>query len=198
MHRRFLAKRPCSVAIIAGIALTGGIAEGKTTVLNIAREQGWNVCSADELAKEVLEDEVTQSEIGLMLGMPVPLDRAALRDRVVHDSEARRKLNTALHGLVWERIVLEEAELVEIPLLIESCLQGKFRRTWVVACGREQQLSRLETRLGNREAAVRMLATQLPTSVKGAFADRVIRTDLPIADVQNHVVELLHSYRTSN
>ena len=178
--------------------MTGGIAEGKTTVLDIAREQGWKVCSADELAREVLEDEITQSEIGLMLGMPVPLDRAALRDRVVHDPEARRKLNSAMHGLVWERIVLGEAELVEIPLLIESCLQGRFRRTWVVTCGREQQLSRLESRLGHREAAIRMLATQLPTSVKCAFADRVIRTDLPIADVQNHVVELLHSYRATN
>jgi dephospho-CoA kinase len=83
----------------------------------------------------------------------------------------------------------------EVPLLIETATQGKFDEVWVVCAGKDLQLGRLKERLGSQEQAEEMLATQIPTEAKLAFADRVVRTNEPLEAVRiaiaRHVKELV-------
>jgi dephospho-CoA kinase len=82
------------------------------------------------------------------------------------------------------------ADVVEVPLLIETCIQSLFERVWVATCGPEEQERRLVERLGDAGAARRLVASQLPTVVKCAFADQAIRTDQPLSSVQKAAGEL--------
>ncbi len=174
-------------------ALTGGVAEGKTTVLRMLSEFGLSTASADDVAREVLEDPVVQSQIEAALGLGSPLDRDELRTIVADDPEKRRRLNELVHPEVFSRLVESRADVVEVPLLIETCLQAAFSRIWVVTCNPEERLRRLVQRLGDPGRAQRLVASQLATEVKSAFADRTIRTDQPLDCVQREVEELARS-----
>lgn len=175
---------------ILPIALTGGLAEGKTTVLRALSEYGLNTASADVIARELLNDTEVQDEVVGRLGLETPLDRGELARVIASNPAKRRDLNSFLHPEIFCRMVESGADVIEVPLLLEACLQGSFKRTWVVTCGQEEQLKRLSERLGSVDDARSRIATQLPTEVKCAFADRIIRTDRPLASVLKDVREL--------
>jgi dephospho-CoA kinase len=174
-------------------ALTGGVAEGKTTVLRMLSEFGLSTASADEVASEVLGDPSVQAEVAKAFGMQPPFEREALIAIVAGDAEKRRTLNEIVHPEVFSRLVETRADVVEVPLLLETCIQAAFSRIWVVVCSPEERLRRLTERLGDREKAQRLAASQLASEVKMAFADRTIRTDRPLDSVQRDVEELARS-----
>lgn len=178
---------------IAKIGLTGGVAEGKSTVLGYLRDAGLTTASADAAAREVFTSH--EAELAELLQRPLPLDRAEMRARMTTDKDLRRSINHLMHRLVVEQLVGQRADVVEVPLLIEACMMSMFDEIWVVTCGPEEQLRRLTSRLGSAEEARRLIATQLPTRVKRVFANEVIRTDQSPADVQN-VTRLLAGGRT--
>lgn len=171
------------------LAITGGMAEGKSTVAASLAAAGYRVLSADAVAKDVFESPRVQEWLAAAMGSEGPVDRAAVRERLAKDLEFRRALNARTHPEVVGRIFASGADVAEVPLLIEACLQRHFRRVWVVTCGEEEQLRRLAERLGGVDRAREMLRTQLPTRVKIAFADRVIRTNAPERDVHLEVTE---------
>ncbi len=160
------------------VAVTGGIAEGKSTVVSYAASLGVETASADLFAAEVFADPSVQERLAHALGLPLPLDRAAVRTRLA-DPEMRRRLNAVTHPGILKRMAECPAPIVEVPLLLEGCLQGLFGRVWVVTCGPEEQLRRLTQRMGNHASALELVRTQLPIAVKCAFADHVFRTDMP-------------------
>lgn len=172
------------------LAVTGGIAEGKSTVVGFLRDLGVSVVSADDTARELWNDPRIQDQISVRLGLPVPLSREAVREQIAEDPLARRAVNQVFHLPVTERLLQHPAQVAEVPLLIEACLQSLFDHVWVVTCGPEIQMERLVERVGNRVHAELLIETQLATCVKCAFADHVIRTDQPLSTVK-HVVEAL-------
>lgn len=182
---------------LLNVALTGGIAEGKTTLLRALSEFGMKTVSADDVAREVFEDESTQAVIKERLGL-ASLDRASLGSAIAKDSGVRRVLNEVTHPEILARLIAADADVVEVPLLVETCLQSVFRRVWVVSCGRAEQERRLVERLGDLERARALVSTQLPTEVKCAFADRIVRTDRPLADVLREAEELARSVASSS
>lgn len=172
------------------LAITGGIAEGKSTVLAMLAERGWPTLSADEVARSVLDIDEVRAQVAHELDLDAAFTRSQVLARVVADHGARRRLNSVLHGEVWDRILDSGARAVEMPLLVEACLVGRFSRIWCVTCGEAEQRRRLVERLGDARQAALLLATQLPTEVKSAFADAIVRTDRPMPDVQSCVMAL--------
>jgi dephospho-CoA kinase len=124
------------------------------------------------------------------LGGTVPVDRSAALRRVAEDASVRREMNRILHPEILDRLVTSGAQVFEVPLLIESCLQGLFRRVWVVTCGADEQFRRLEARLGDQVLAARVIGSQLPSEVKCSFADHIVRTNQPPFSVHSEVVSL--------
>jgi dephospho-CoA kinase len=176
---------------MARIAVTGGIAEGKSTVLGYLRELGADVLSSDDLARRVMTDPDVREEIRQELGDEAAGDRTALRRLLGERPQARRTLNRITHPRIVAEIVASPAEYFEVPLLLESCLQGSFDRVWVVTCGFDEQVRRLVLRVGDEAEARRLIATQLASSAKEVFADLVVRTNAPEETVREVVAEAI-------
>jgi dephospho-CoA kinase len=174
------------------IALTGGIATGKSYVAGRLRDFGVPLIDADVLAREAVAPgseglAAVVSRFGTeMLNEVGALDRARLAEIVFKDEAARRDLEAIIHPFVRRRIdaffdgLPDDVAfaVADIPLLYETGRQRLFDKVIVAACSREKQLSRLKSRDGlTREQAEQRIAAQLPIEAKVTLADFVIRTD---------------------
>jgi dephospho-CoA kinase len=192
------------------IALTGGIATGKSYVAEHMRRAGVPLIDADLLAREVVAPgtpalDAIVTRFGTSVLTPDgSLDRARLGDIVFRDAEARRELEAMTHPAIAERIAQFFASqppevrfaVADIPLLYETGGQARFDRVIVVACAPDTQIRRVMTRDRlHREDAERRLAAQMPIADKAARADFVIRTDGTHAETDRQVDELLEKLR---
>lgn len=168
------------------IGLTGGIAEGKSTVLKYLAEAGFSTISADEVAREVFDSPSVSLKIAAAFGLS-EVTREAVRAKIAQFPQLRRLLNQIMHRQVLDQILASKADFAEIPLLIETCLMREFDLIWVATCGADEQVNRLTARLGDPNLAHSLLKTQLRTSVKVAFADRIVRTNEPFESVKAYV-----------
>jgi dephospho-CoA kinase len=179
------------------VAITGGICDGKSTVLQELASRGFPTFVADEVAREVLSDPGLLERLVELFGSDAVsgdrLNAAFLRSHVLPDPDRRRKLNALAHSHTLSRLLERVAAtdglaFVEVPLLIETCSQRYFDEVWVTVSSPEEQLRRLTERLGgDSDAAARLLGTQLPTRAKIPFADKILRTLPPVLSVKSEV-----------
>jgi len=159
-------------------------------VLGYLSEAGYATAGSDAIASEVFQHPHVQAGLAEILGGNAPVTRDSIRSRL-DDPEVRRRVNALMHPRILELLRGSQAQVVEVPLLIETCLQVEFSRVWVVTCGPEEQLRRLTARLQDESSARVLLTTQLSTRTKCAFADRIIRTNLPESTVRRLVLEAM-------
>jgi dephospho-CoA kinase len=189
------------------VALTGGIATGKSYVLQRLQQRGVPCLDADELAHGVTAagTEATAA-IAARFGAAVldaagAVDRRKLGSIVFADAEARRDLERIVHPAVYRAIaagirafeLTDDAPLVvvDVPLLYETGHEGDFDAVIATVCPPESQVQRLVGRgLSEREAAER-LAAQMPAVEKAARADYTIRTDGTFAETDRQVDSIL-------
>jgi dephospho-CoA kinase len=171
------------------VAITGGIAEGKSTVLALLAELGYRTDSSDAVAREVFQLPEVQARLAEIAGLPLPVDRPSLRQALADRPHLRRAVNALMHPLIRARLRASDAQFVEVPLLLEACLQTEYAKVWVAACGREEQHRRLLERYGDPAHAEAIVASQLPTRVKIAFSDLTIRTNESLESVRLVVSE---------
>lgn len=175
------------------IAITGGVGEGKSTVLKYLHDMGVSTVSSDAVARRVFNSEPVQRQLSEATGMPLPILPEHLRDLFPKKPALRRTLNRIMHPLIRREVLASKALVAEVPLLIEACMVADFDRIWVVTCGPEEQLARVAARLGSVESAKRLIATQIPTRAKLPFADVVIRTNQPEESVKSYVAKVIRS-----
>src|SRR5476649_2071717 len=160
------------------IALTGGIATGKSYVLDQFRRRGVPCLDADVLAHGVTASQTEATfAIAARFGSEIlaadgSVDRRKLGPIVFADPSARRELEAIVHPAVHRAITagLRAFELmgdgpfaiVDIPLLFETGGEKDFAKVIVTACAPEKQLARLLERGLTEEAARRRLAAQWP------------------------------------
>jgi dephospho-CoA kinase len=193
------------------IALTGGIATGKSHVLATMAAAGVPTIDADALAREaVAAGSPGLAAVFARFGPSVAdpqgaLDRKRLADIVFADPAARRDLEAIIHPRVREATEhwldrLEPAAhpfaVVAIPLLYEAGREHDFDAVIATVCTPEAQLQRLMSRDGLSEDDARArIATQLPAAEKAARADYVIRTDGSAAETDAQVLSLARTLR---
>lgn len=192
------------------VALTGGIATGKSYVLNRLRLSGVPCLDADELAHGVMAAGTEASRAiaerfgADMLDSSGAVDRRKLAPVVFADPAARRDLEAIVHPAVYRAIEagLRAFELiggspvavVDVPLLHETGRAADFGRVIATLCAPEVQLARLRQRGLSEAEAHQRLSAQMPASEKAARADFVIRTDgaYEETDAQvDHLIRLL-------
>lgn len=188
------------------VALTGGIATGKSYVVRQLREAGVPVVDADILAHQaVAPGTPALAAIVARFGAGIltrdgTLDRAALAARVFADPAARRDLEAIVHPVVRAGIAAffealpaaTPVAVADIPLLFETGRERDFDVVVVVACAPEEQVRRVMARDGlPREAAAQRIAAQWPIADKVARADAVIRTDGSHEETNAQVRELI-------
>lgn len=190
------------------VALTGGIAAGKSAVTRRFEAHGIAVYDADVAAREVVKpgSEGLQAIVDSfgpdVLDADGQLDRASMRRRVFADETARRTLEAITHPRVrtWLR---EHAEadrgpycLLAIPLLAENIDHYHWvQRILVVDAPEAAQLERLMKRDGIDAAlAQRMIERQASRSQRLALADDVIENGGDEAALDAAVAELHARY----
>jgi dephospho-CoA kinase len=173
------------------VALTGGVASGKSAVARRFESLGIGVYDADVAAREVVAPgEPALVEIRSVFGAGVlqadgALDRRAMRDRVFADSGARKKLEAIVHPRVraWlrRRVGMDRGPycMLAIPLLVENRAEYQWvDRVLLVDAPEALQVERLMQRDGvTREHAERMLDAQSTRAQRLAMADDVIMND---------------------
>jgi dephospho-CoA kinase len=188
------------------VALTGGIATGKSSVRKHFEELGVPTIDADVVARRVVVPGTPElAAVAARFGPEVlddagALDRHRLADIVFKDPAARRDLEGIIHPAVrreterWFRSLDGSGHpvaIADIPLLYEVGRDRDFDETIVAACDAETQLRRLMERNGMSEPdARRRLAAQLPIAEKVRRADYVIRTDGTFEDTNRQVEEV--------
>jgi dephospho-CoA kinase len=189
------------------VALTGGIATGKSYVLEQFRRRGVPCLDADQLARGVTAagTEATAA-IAARFGPDVlaadgSVNRARLASIVFADSEARRDLEAIVHPGVYRGItaglrafeLIGESRLavVDVPLLYESGHAGDFDHVIVTDCPEEVQLLRLRERGVADVEARQRIGAQWPNKEKAARATFVIHTGGTFQETDRQVDEVL-------
>ena len=191
------------------IALTGGIACGKSTVLKLFQQQDLDrvfTLSADSLVHKLYEpgtpvyNQVVETFGEGILTPEKKIDRGKLADAAFPDPEKRKKLEGIVHPAViqgemeWMAQVAREhlrtqIGLIEIPLLFETGSEKRFDKTITVTCTPEQRLERFRQRhkkLSEAESLAeveRRSKAQLPCEEKARRADYVIDNSHGLAEL---------------
>ena len=188
------------------IALSGGIATGKSHVRALFEELGVPTIDADRLARDAVAkgtpglDAVTARFGPDVLDASGALDRRKLGAIVFDDAGARRDLEQIVHPSVRAAIDDWFASLdgtsvpfavADIPLLYETGRERDFDRIVVAACEPATQLRRLMARDNlTRDEAERRIAAQMAIGDKIRRADHVVRTDGTFDETRRQVQEI--------
>lgn len=190
------------------IALTGGVAAGKSAVARRFEALGVPVHDADVAARAVIEPgsaglaAVVDAFGTQVLDASGRLDRPAMRERVFADPVARQRLEAIIHPRVrqWlrEHALAERGSycLLAIPLLAENIVHYRWvDRVLLVDAPESLQIARLMARDGIDETlARRMLAQQATRAERRALADDVIENDGDEAALDAAVADLHRRY----
>ena len=183
------------------VGLTGNIAAGKSAVANVWRSMGATVVDADELSRLAVEPGTpAHAAIAREWGTWVleeggALDRAALRQIVFADPDARARLESIVHPAVaamrdehYRQAQARGEALVvaDIPLLFEMGMADEFDVVVLVDAPEELRLARIVADRGlDEDEARRMIAAQMPSELKRAGADVVIPNAGTLGDLQD-------------
>ena len=190
------------------VALTGGIATGKSYVLARFRSHGVPTVDADAIANAVVRagqhasTEIRERFGDMVFGSDEELDRQRLAKHVFDNADERKALEAIVHPHIRAAINEWFAEVdvdgsarfavADIPLLFETGRQSQFDRIVVTACPNELQLDRLMTRdtISSADAQKR-IAVQLSTANKLAGADFAVQTGGSYAETDTQVDEIV-------
>jgi dephospho-CoA kinase len=189
------------------IALTGGIASGKTAVAELFAKLGVPVLDTDQIARDVVAPGMPAlgqlvAEFGAdILDSHGKLDRARMRERVFGDPAQRRKLESITHPAIREELARRSAaaggdyQVHVIPLLVETGRADAYDRVLVVDCPQAAQIERLVARDGtSRRQAEEILAAQVSREERLNAAHDVIENTGTLADLERFVQTLHRNY----
>ena len=189
------------------VALTGGIASGKSTIARRLAEHGAVVVDADQLVREVQQPgspvlaAITETFGERMLRPDGSLDRAALGGRVFGDDGAIAQLNAIVHPAVraesarrFDEAFAADADAVvvyDVPLLVEARVDDPWQLIVVAHAPGDVRLRRLVELRGMSETdAAARLASQVPDEARLRIADVVIDTAGSLESTVHQVDEL--------
>src|SRR6187431_2513190 len=194
------------------VALTGGIASGKSTVAGRLAAHGAIVVDADQIVRDVQQPgspvlSAISAEFGVgMIRPDGSLDRAALGGAVFGDAAAVKRLNAIVHPAVRaesarrfdEAFAADPGAVVvyDVPLLVEARVDDPWDLIVVAHAPAEVRRQRLVRLRGMTEAAAAArIASQVPDEARLAIADVVIDTTGSLADTERQVDDLWDGLR---
>jgi len=190
------------------VALTGGIGSGKSTVADAFAALGAPVIDTDVIARELTAPggaalNLVRAAFGDAVMQPDgSLDRAALRQRVFADPDARLRLEAILHPLIRQGVeqalsgLTARYAVIVVPLLVETgAYRDVLQRILVVDCPESTQVERVMARSGlAREEVEAILAAQATRAERLAIADDVIANTATPEDLRAMVAALHQRY----
>lgn len=202
---------------IRRIALTGGIASGKSTIARRLAEHGAVVVDADAVVREL---QRPGTEVTAAIGAAFPgvlredgsLDRAALGARVFGETPGAEEARARLNGIVHPAVKAETQRrltsamtadpgavvVYDVPLLAEARGTAEWDLIVVADAPATDREERLVTERGmSREAARARIGAQASDAERRAVADVVIDTSGTLDETLRQADELWQRLRTS-
>lgn len=197
------------------VALSGGIASGKSTIAHLFAQLGVPITDADIIARQVVEvgtpalEQITKHFSQEILLENGELDRSQLREIIFNNDHERLWLNNLLHPIIAQETQKQFAQQTKpyviwvVPLLIENNLHQLADRVLMIDIPEALQLERLINRDRISESlAKKMIATQVCLTDRLAFADDIIVNDGDLESLKIQVDNLhkqyLHNLKVKN
>ena len=192
---------------ILKIALTGGIACGKSSVSQIFKEMGVPIIDLDVIAREVVKPN-TQGLTELVsnfgdgiLNADKTLNRQSLRQQLFDHPSKQQLIEEILHPKILARMQRDienlntQLVIVEVPLLVEQNLSHLFDRAIVVDCSEQNQLKRLLQRENiDEDLAKTMISAQASREQRLELGEKistdVIENNSDILSLEQKVKDL--------
>lgn len=188
------------------IALTGGIAAGKSTVSDYLKSLGYEVIDADRISREIAAKGTKGlAQIIAVFGEKYlradgSLDRKALGAHVFAAPAELAKLEKITIPLIGREIDKKIAEstndavFVDGATIIENGLQGKFAEIWVVGTDEKTQLERLCARDNlSEDEAKKRIQSQMPLAEKRKYAQVYLDNNGEKAKIYRQVDQALNA-----
>ena len=197
------------------VALTGGIASGKSQVSALFEDHGCFIIDLDVIAREVVEpgtvglNELIENFGNSILSNDGTLNRKYLRDELFKKGRNRALIEQVLHPKILKKMkaamdaCTQDIVIIVIPLLVEKNLWQPFDRAIVVDCEVDNQINRLMTRekIDQSKAEVMLLAQasreqrlqlndHLPTDIIGNNA-KIVDLEEKVANLYQKLSSLL-------
>jgi len=183
------------------IALTGGIATGKSTVASLLALNGMRVIDADTISHEILQSSSSwvKDTFGDEYVLNSKVDRTKLGSLVFSDEKAKKTLEEFLHPKIRDEIKLRSEKqdefnfpyLIDIPLFFENSAYD-IKDSVVVYTPKEVQLERFMKRNGySEEESLNRIASQMPIDEKKKKATWVIDNSKNLKHLQQEVEDFV-------
>jgi len=197
------------------VALTGGIASGKSQVSALLEGYGCFIVDLDIIAREVVEpgtaglNELIENFGNSILSNDGTLNRKYLRDELFKKGRNRALIEQVLHPKILQKMkdtmdaCTQGIIIIVVPLLVEKNLWKPFDRAIVVDCEVDNQINRLMTRenIDQSKAEAMLLAqasreqrfqlnNHLPTDIIGNNA-KIVDLDEKVANLYQKLSSLL-------
>lgn len=185
--------------------LTGSIASGKSSVLKIIAEEGYNTISADDVVKELYKDEEFlksfKKEIGeKFFTIDKKLDKGKLRETLFKDISLKNRVEAFVHPLVYEKIkemLLDGFNFIEVPMFFEALkyfLDSKIEIKGIIFVNIDKkiQVSRFmhRNKISEKEA-IAMIDTRVTSEEKIKASNYIINNNASEDDLKREVLKTL-------
>jgi dephospho-CoA kinase len=187
------------------IALTGGIATGKSTVASLLALNGMRVIDADTISHEILDESVgwVKKTFGDAYVNGTKVDRTMLGNYIFSHPEAKRILEKYLHPKIQAEIERRSQKqdsfkfpyLIDIPLFFENS-NYDIKESVVVYTPADIQLERFMKRNGySKEESLKRIASQMPIDEKKSKATWIIDNSKNLKHLQNEVEQFVQKIK---
>ncbi len=183
------------------IALTGGIATGKSTVCSLLKLHGFLTIDADKIAHMLLD--LHHIKIAQMFGEKYVENGKVLRKElgkiIFSNEEEKLKLEAFIHPLIKKEIIKEAAifekqnkpYFIDIPLFFEK-MHYPIPKSLVIYTPNKLQITRLMKRDNiNEEDAKLKISNQMDIEKKKALANLIIDNSKSLRDLQREVERII-------
>jgi len=187
------------------IALTGGIATGKSTVASLLALNGMRVIDADIISHEILDASVpwVKETFGEEYIVNSKVDRAKLGNLVFSNAQKKKVLEEYLHPKIRQEIEIRSSKqdsfkfpyLIDIPLFFENDAYD-IKESVVVYTPSKIQLGRFMKRNGySEEESLKRISSQLPIDEKKKRATWVIDNSTNLKHLQQEVEDFVEKIK---
>lgn len=185
--------------------LTGSIASGKSSVLKIIAEEGYNTISADDVVKELYKDEEFLKSFKKEIGeefftIDKKLDKDKLRETLFKDISLKNRVEAFVHPLVYEKIkemLLDGFNFIEVPMFFEALkyfLDSKIEIKGIIFVNIDKkiQVSRLmhRNKISEKEA-IAIIDTRITSEEKIKASNYIINNNASEDDLKREVLKTL-------
>ena len=189
------------------IALSGGIASGKTYVSNKFSSLGVDIIDTDIIAHEIVLpgrsalEEITDNFGKSVLQKDGALNRKLMRKIVFEDSKKRLILESILHPKIQNEVKNKISSLngpyqiIVVPLLTKSPILKQVNRILIIDCDEKKQLKRLIKRDGiSTKLASQIISSQSDRKERLSIADDIILNDNDFDSLDTQIINLHRCY----